>query len=57
MTHFEPTRRDRRLHVSDRKTSPLALIVFAIAALGVLAITFAPDGYLRAQPAASQSLR
>lgn len=53
MTHLDPIRPIRVVR-RVRKTSPLALIVFAIAYLGVLVITFAPQASLRAQPAVQQ---
>lgn len=56
MTHADPTRSPTRVLSRERKTSPLALIIFALVYVGILAITFAPQGTLRAQPATQQVL-
>lgn len=42
----DPTRPSSRSPASMRKTSPLALTIFALAYVGALVIVFAPSGSL-----------
>ena len=39
------------VHTSARRTSYPALMLFLVAYLGALAIIFAPEGWLKADPA------
>ncbi|WP_162561675.1 hypothetical protein [Yoonia vestfoldensis] len=50
MTHLDPPRPQNRVGMSRRKPPLAAVLVFAIAYIGVLAIAFAPEGRLTAKP-------
>ena len=49
--YSDPVRPAKRIIVSSRKTSPLALAVFAIAYIFVLIVVFAPAGSFVTKPA------
>jgi hypothetical protein len=55
--HAEPARPTARVIVSQRKSSPVALAIFALAYIGVLVIIFAPEGRFTAAPTDHHTLR
>lgn len=57
MMQADPTRPSPRPIASARKTSPLALAVFAVAYIGAMVIIFAPAGSFVSTPNAAHSGR
>lgn len=46
-----------RSTISERRTSPLALAIFLVAYVGILAVIFAPKGTFVSSPATAQAGR
>lgn len=46
-----------RSTISERRTSPLALAIFLVAYVGILAVIFAPKGTFVSAPATAQAGR
>ncbi|MBQ2260996.1 MAG: hypothetical protein II336_06480 [Loktanella sp.] len=57
MTHLDQNGTVKHMIRAERKSSPMALVIFAIAYLGVLIVIFAPKGTFATQQEYQQPFR